>query len=114
MPRGIHEMIAILRGWEIQDIDEGEKLSRQYSFYLLFNADSGKVSYRLPANGAQNGWSMVLDTANPSFQGDLRLFQGGQAIAILDHSMVVFQSKQVNESTLNKLGGLTDTNPTLF
>ncbi|MGI0487529.1 glycogen debranching protein GlgX [Pantanalinema rosaneae CENA516] len=67
---------------------QGQRISDD-SFLLLFNAYWETIEFTLPSEFQNDEWSMVIDTKEPRFIQDERLFTGTQAVPVTGRSMVV-------------------------
>lgn len=84
---------VMLQGLE-EDIDEEEKRTMQYNFYLLFNADQNDVPYTIPSTIRSASWKKVLDTAAQDFRGERKIYKAGNTLPVAGRSLVVLQSKK--------------------
>jgi isoamylase len=91
---------VLLRGLEEDHIDEHETQTMHYSFFLFFNADGHEVAYTLPADLPEGKWKKVLDSANPAFKGDRKLYKAGETLVVPNQCLVVLQSKVPNGKKL--------------
>jgi glycogen operon protein len=61
------------------------------TFYLLFNAHSEAVSFKLPGSKWGQSWSAALNTADGLVEEKEEAFQPGQELPVQAHSMMVMR-----------------------
>jgi glycogen operon protein len=69
---------------------QGQKVSDD-SFLLFFNAHWETIEFNLPGDFADQEWCMVIDTKEPRFIQDSRIFTGNEAVPVIGRSMVVLR-----------------------
>ena len=61
------------------------------SFLLLFSAHHEPIEFLLPTGPYGERWELVLDTADPAVPEGSRVFKAGDAVPLVDRSLVVLQ-----------------------
>ncbi|MBD2464467.1 glycogen debranching protein GlgX [Oscillatoria sp. FACHB-1407] len=69
---------------------QGQKISDD-SFLLFFNAHWETIEFTIPEPFATDEWQMVIDTKEPRFIQDERIFTGSQAVPVTGRAIVVLQ-----------------------
>jgi glycogen operon protein len=69
---------------------QGQKI-RDDSFLLLFNAYWELIEFKLPQVMADWQWQLVIDTKEPRFIREERIFNATQAVPLTGRSLVVLQ-----------------------
>ncbi|MDX2211751.1 MAG: glycogen debranching protein GlgX [Oculatellaceae cyanobacterium bins.114] len=69
---------------------QGQKVSDD-SFLLFFNAHWETIEFALPSGFPDDEWQLVIDTKEPRFVQDERIFTGGQAVPVTGRSIVVLR-----------------------
>lgn len=69
---------------------QGQKISDD-SFLMFFNAHWETLTFVLPNGFPNQKWKMVIDTKEPRFVHDERVFTGEQALPVVGRSLVVLQ-----------------------
>lgn len=69
---------------------QGQKVSDD-SFLLFFNAHWELIEFALPNGFPEDAWQMMIDTKEPRFIQDERVFTGNQAIPVMGRSIVVLR-----------------------
>jgi len=70
---------------------EGNKVVDD-SFYMIFNAHSEKLDFKLPDDHYGPGWNLVVDTSRPSADDLSQAFEPGQVVAVESRSVLLLQS----------------------
>jgi isoamylase len=64
------------------------------SFYMIFNAHSEKLDYKLPDEHYGPGWKLVVDTSRSSADDLSEVFEPGQFVAVESRSVLLLRSPQ--------------------
>lgn len=71
---------------------KGERISDD-SFLLFFNAHYETLEFALPTAMRQAEWQVVIDTKEPRFMQDEKLYTGFQTVPVVARSMVVLRRR---------------------
>jgi isoamylase len=80
-----------LNGNGLNTVDETSQPVTDDSFYILFNAHSGTVDFKLPDEKYGKKWKKVWDTADPKAENG-KEYAAGESITTTDRSIVLLQS----------------------
>jgi isoamylase len=80
-----------LNGNGLNTVDETSQPVTDDSFYILFNAHSGAVDFKLPEEKYGKKWKKVWDTADPKVENG-KQYAAGESITTTDRSIVLLQS----------------------
>ncbi|WAL60274.1 glycogen debranching protein GlgX [Thermocoleostomius sinensis] len=69
---------------------QGQRISDD-SFLMFFNAHYETIEFTLPVEFQSYAWSLEIDTKEPRFVTDQRLFTGTQAVPVIGRSIVVLR-----------------------
>lgn len=69
---------------------QGQRISDD-SFILFFNAHYETIEFALPDGLAKREWMVVIDTKEPRFIQEEKIYTGGQAVPVVARSLVVLQ-----------------------
>ena len=91
-----------LNGQGINSVnDKGEKVVDD-NFYLIFNADSNPVDYKLPSTEYGKEWTVVLDTCkagaaenDQTYQPEETVTIGGRSVVLLQHQLLHNGNKRI-------------------
>ena len=69
---------------------QGQRISDD-SFILFFNAYYETIEFALPNGLAKKEWIVVIDTKEPRFVQEEKIYTGGQAVPVVARSLVVLR-----------------------
>jgi glycogen operon protein len=81
---------ALLSGADMATSDPQGGRRSDKSFLLLFNASGEEVFFVLPREGSVQGWTVVIDTAEPKVKSPPPYSPGDSAL-VHGHTLVVMQ-----------------------
>ncbi|MBW4650513.1 MAG: glycogen debranching protein GlgX [Kastovskya adunca ATA6-11-RM4] len=82
---------VFLNGDEIPTVGpKGERISDD-SFFLFFNAHYEMIEFGLPAGLDEREWAVVIDTKEPRFLTEEKVYTGNQLIPVVARSILVLR-----------------------
>ena len=74
---------------------EGEEVIDD-NFYVIFNAHSEEVAYKLPAQEYAKDWALVIDTARNEQESNDKTYKAGDVVKVEGRSVIVLQHKLIH------------------
>jgi isoamylase len=71
--------------------EKGESITDDH-FYVVFNAHSEEVPYKLPGTGYAKNWTKVIDTFEASVSEAGKKFRAGQTVKVPGRAVIVFKN----------------------
>ncbi|HWK03220.1 MAG TPA: glycogen debranching protein GlgX [Puia sp.] len=81
---------VFLYGGGINSVDENGQPLVDDNFYIIFNAHSGPMDFRLPAKKFGKQWKKVIGTAPEPDSPDTE-YKAGETITVEDHTIILLQ-----------------------
>ena len=82
---------VLLNGEALPDPSPRGESVHDDTFLMLFNAHYGEVPFTLPTAAWGAEWVAIIDTAQPLLDEGERTYKAGEAVTLVDHSLVVLQ-----------------------
>ncbi|MFD2871260.1 glycogen debranching protein GlgX [Mucilaginibacter ximonensis] len=94
--QGFAKSVAVfLNGQGLRAVNsEGNKVIDD-NFYIVFNAHSEPLDYKLPDKKYSADWKMLINTANPKFQPTDQVFQPGELLHVEGRSIILLQHQLI-------------------
>ncbi|HEY4065007.1 MAG TPA: glycogen debranching protein GlgX [Puia sp.] len=90
---GFAKSLAVfLNGNGIRSVDENNQPITDDHFYIIFNAHSGPIDYKLPSENFGSQWEKILDTGCPSFER--ACYKAGESIKAGDRTVILLRCVQ--------------------
>ncbi|MHB8618328.1 MAG: glycogen debranching protein GlgX [Chloroflexota bacterium] len=91
--QGFAKALAVyLNGQAIPTMDARGEPVMDDSFYLLFNANPERISFRLPVAPWSRRWARVLDTTTPQPAAPPKQYKGGARVQVEGRSLLVLEA----------------------
>jgi isoamylase len=81
-----------LNGKGIQAYDSQGNIVEDDSFYVIFNAHTEKIDYKLPNDQYGKNWDLVIDTSKTMADTPPPKFKAGDMVQVTERSVVVLQN----------------------
>ena len=87
-------LAVFLSGRGLDERDERGRTIVDTDFLVLVNAHYETVEFKMPAQPEDARWELRMDTTNPSFNGEERVFAPGDTYALQGRAMALFEFPQ--------------------
>jgi glycogen operon protein len=92
-------LAVFLSGRGLDERDERGRTIVDTDFLVLVNAHYETVEFKVPAQPEDARWELRMDTTNPSFNGEERVFAPGDTYALQGRAMALFEFRQPREKS---------------
>jgi isoamylase len=87
-------LAVFLSGRGLDERDERGRTILDTDFLVLVNAHYETVEFKVPAQPEDARWELRMDTTNPAFNGEDRVFAPGDTYALQGRAMALFEFPQ--------------------